>query len=429
MKRIKRHRKYRDIPMNKGRQDTRLRLLITANLLASTGMGVLSIGVAWLMVDRDQGEKLLGIAMAATTFMLFFLAPVIGNLIDRVSRKKILQFNQWLVLTVVAPMAVWGLLQGGYETWQLVVLYVTSVLYYGVYFPNNLALVQEIFDRKQHNKLNGILEIQSQTASVIAGGVSGMLFHIIDPAIIFLFVAICSILSLFFIRKIPYQSRNQRQSNPSHSPSDKTAGLSFIKRNVQLSLCVFALTIPFLTLMVGNYLRPVYIQSTLSADASIYGFSNMTYSIGAVAAGVLIPFLYSRYGIWRAVWVSMFVYVASLFVVATVPVVSVFIAVQILQGLGNAGSRICKQNLMMAKIPNAYIGRVNSVFEAVGFAIRLCLLLLFTYLLGWIQVQTAFLATAILSGVGLLIILTWRKSVFRDHQSDVDSFLLTPKSS
>ncbi|WP_054712175.1 hypothetical protein [Bacillus sp. JCM 19041] len=64
-------------------KDRRLLLLISANLAASIGMGILSLGVAWLLVDRDQGEKLLGLVMVVTTMMLFVGAPYIGSLIDR----------------------------------------------------------------------------------------------------------------------------------------------------------------------------------------------------------------------------------------------------------------------------------------------------------------------------------------------------------
>lgn len=400
-------------------------MLLTANLCASIGMGILSIGMAWLIVDREGGAKLLGVVMVATTFMLFCLAPIIGQLIDRVSRKSIFMLNQGLMIVIITPIAILGLWQDSLHTWQLVLLYSLSILYYGVYFPNNTAFVQEIFDRSKLNRLNGMLEIQSQTASMISGGVSGILFQFIEPAPILIFVSFTCFISLLIIYRIPYA--NLRKVAP--KPSTFTlAGFSFMKQHMKLTICIFALTVPFISLMVGNYLRPVYIQSTLNAEASVYGFSTMIYSVGAVLAGILIPIVYSRWGAWRAALVAVFIFSFSLSIVATVPVVSLFIGMQLLQGVGNAGSRICKQNIMMEVIPNDRIGRVNSLFEATGFAIRLTILLIFTYSMDWLGVETAFLVTALISWLALAVLWKWRVHLF-SSQPSVSALTINQKSS
>ncbi|WP_156321246.1 MFS transporter [Bacillus sp. JCM 19041] len=313
-------------------------------------------------------------------------------------------------------------------TWQLVVLYVGSVLYYGVHFPTILAFVQEIFERGAHNRLNGILEVQSQAASMIAGGVAGILFQLIDPARVLLFVALSSLVSFALISMLSYKPR-PRIAKRTVKAEGTFIGVHFIKRNVRVCLSIFVLTIPFLTLMIGNYLRPIFINSTLQADASIYGFTNMLYSLGAVAAGVLIPIMYARYGAWVAAVSSVALYTISLLLVAAIPVIGLFLMMQILHGVGNAGSRICKQNIMMAVIPNAYMGRVNGIFEAVGTGIRLLLLLLFTYSLDWIGVPFAFLITGFISLMGLLFLLRGRKVLMLETGGREEPISLKVKSS
>ena len=385
-------------------KDRRVILLIASNLFASVGMGILSLGIAWLLVDRQQGEKLLGLVMIATTIMLFIGSPYIGVMIDRISRKLIFQLNQLFVLVIVTPIALFGLINNGLHTWQLIILYITSVAYYGVHFPNLMAFVQQLFDKNKHNRLNGLLEVQSQSASMVAGGIAGLLFQIIAPSQVLFLVVVSSIISLLLIWKLPNQGNVKVELHSVNHIKEGNAGLTFIKNNLQLCLSIFALMIPFLTLMIGNYLRPIYINNTLQADASIYGFTNMFYSIGAICAGILISIVFARFGPWIAAVGSVAIYTASLFLVALVPIVQIFLILQVFHGLGNAGSRICKQNIMMATIPNDRIGRVNGIFEAVGMAMRVLLLLTFTFSMDWISVQFAFLSTAVLSLLALVLI-------------------------
>lgn len=391
-------------------KDYRLFLLISANLSSAIGMGILSLGVAWLILEQPQGEKLLGMIMIVTTVMLFFGAPYIGSLVDRFSRKRMFQWNQVFIFTIVFPIALFGFWNQELTTWQLLVLYMASVVYYAVHYPTMLAFVQEIFDRKAHNRLNGVLEVQSQAASMIAGGLAGVLFQVIDPARLLLVVAMGFVISLVLLSSIPYRRKFITKSESKVS-SKIFAGVPFIKQHWKICLSIFALTLPFLTLVVGNYLRPVFIQTTLEADASIFGFTNMIYSVGAVLAGIFIPLTYAKYGAWVASISSVALYTISLILIAFIPVIGIFLFLQVLTGIGNAGSRICKQNIMMAFIPNDFIGRVNGLFEAVGTSIRLALLLIFTYALDWIGAQAAFLATAIITFIGLLFLINRKREL------------------
>lgn len=97
---------------------------------------------------------------------------------------------------------------------------------------------------------------------------------------------------------------------------------------------------PFITVMVTNYLFPVYIAKTLHQDASIYALTEVIYAVGAVLAGITMSPLSRRIGLYRAVLTTTVTFTAAMFTVALVPVVSVFLLMKVLLGWGNAGTRI-----------------------------------------------------------------------------------------
>lgn len=108
--------------------------------------------------------------------------------------------------------------------------------------------------------------------------------------------------------------------------------------------------------------------------------------------------------------ISWFLYEFAFFI-ALVPFVPLFLLLQLFQGLGNAGSRICKQTIMMARIDNSRIGRVNGVFDAIGMGVRVILLLLFTVSTDWFSTQLAFLSMAIISSGAILMIIANRSQL------------------
>jgi len=63
------------------------------------------------------------------------------------------------------------------------------------------------------------------------------------------------------------------------------------------------------------------------------------------------------------------------------PVTAVFLISFMLQGWGNAGSRVARSILVLKTVPNEIIGRVNLFYSAIERLLRAALLALVTYLL------------------------------------------------
>jgi hypothetical protein len=82
---------------------------------------------------------------------------------------------------------------------------------------------------------------------------------------------------------------------------------------------------------------------------------------------------------------------------------------------GNAGTRVARSSLIMECIPNDKIGRVDSLFRAVGLLIRILLLSVFT---GAVSLERVMIPYAILSGVlfvSLLTVLRFMKTVKKEE--------------
>jgi MFS family permease len=116
----------------------------------------------------------------------------------------------------------------------------------------------------------------------------------------------------------------------------------------------------------------------LKASASVMGYTDMCYAVGAILAGITIPVFIIKTSSYKAVVVTAATYTAGTLLIAWFPIVGLFLLIQICLGWGNAGARVARNTIMMETVPNQLIGRVNSLFSAIGMFIRVCLLGLFS---------------------------------------------------
>ncbi|NDI36477.1 MFS transporter [Chengkuizengella sediminis] len=379
-------------------QDQRFIKILTANIFSSIGSGITMIAIPWMIVTGENGASTFGLVSLILTIMLFLIAPIIGNLIDQHSRKKLLLWSEMIGFIIIGLFAFIGFVNGGYATWQLVVLFASGMLYYSLFYPTMFAMNQEIFERSQYKSLNGIMEIQGQLSSVVAGGVATLLIEVIDLHWILVIDASTYAIAFIILYTIPYLKKNQSShSNTEASFWEKMQeGYEFLKERPLLFLFLISAFIPFVIVMITNYVFPIYIESTLQAGGNVYGAHEMLYGVGALLAGMTVPFLIQKFGNVKIVLIGIFIFMVSMIFTTLFPITILFVVVSLFFGLANAGTRVARNTLMMEMIPNDKIGRVESLFRSIGLAIRITLIGSFTVM---IPVTGTFSSLSILSAI------------------------------
>lgn len=155
---------------------------------------------------------------------------------------------------------------------------------------------------------------------------------------------------------------------------------------------------PFIAVMVGHYLWPIYIAKVLRADATVMGLADMIYAIGAVLAGFTVPLMMRKFGGYVTVFISVSVFTIGILLAVWTSVIVLFLLLKIMLGWGNSGSRVARNTILMELVPNQLNGRVNSFFNAVGMGLRVTIIGLFTQTIQYTG------ASASLTIVGLLLV-------------------------
>ncbi|WP_391118992.1 MFS transporter [Psychrobacillus sp. L3] len=397
--------------------DSCFRLIIFANISSSIGSGITMIAIPWMLVTSTNGNAVFGYVTICMTIISFIVTPFIGNLIDRMSRKKLLLMSEIVCFVLLLFFSFIGFLGLPYEVWHYMFIYMIGSMYYTIFYPTMFALNQEIFNKDQYKSLNGTMEVQGQISSVIAGGLASILLSIWDLQYILLLDALTYGAAIYFYLKLPYTQTNL--SNTCKIARSKgTEGLMYMLKRPSMFLFLFFSIMPFIGVMITNYLFPVYLSDVLKASGSLYGTQSMIYGMGAIMAGIIVPTIARKFGDEKTIISCVITYTIaiSLIVLANVPV---YLSLMFFIAIGNSGARVARNSFLMDQIPNEIIGRIDSIFRSIGLLFRIVLLAIFT---GMVSTGLIMYCFIILSGLlitaSIFVIFSWKKG-FKLNEKDI----------
>jgi MFS family permease len=370
-------------------RDTRVQRLLVANTLGSIGSGVTIFSVPWLMVHQPGGNEAYRWITIATTIVLFAMMPYYGAFVDHHSRKAVMLTSELWGLFATTTMAIVGLWLGHFAMWQLMAIYFGGMLYYTLHYPAKFAMIQQMFARSQYQSLTGLLEIQGQTAMMVAGGLGGLLVDRVPLWVILLFDASTYLISFLIQATLPYEathlsaasggSGNASSLGTTGSPVAPprpsvwvavAEGWQWLRDRPRLAIFFTCSLIPFIIVMAANYLFPIYVLQTLHASAAYFAAGEITFACGAIAAGALLPRLLAQRSAAETIPMTMVVFLIGLVLVVLIRVPSMYLAAGVLLGFGNAGCRVARSALMLHVVPNTVMGRVGGFYNVLDRVLR-----------------------------------------------------------
>ena len=359
-------------------RDTRVQRLLVANTLGSIGSGVTIFAVPWLLVNQPGGNVAFGWTTIVTTIVLFILMPYYGAWVDRHSRKLALLTSEAWGFVAMLTMAIVGFASGGFSTWQLMTIYFAGMLYYTLHYPAKFAMIQQMFARSQYQSLIGLLEIQGQTAMMIAGGLGGLLVTRIPLWGILLFDAATYLASFLIQSTLPYSATHLgTAAGQPAAPARRSSiwgsvreGYHWLRERPRLAVFFTCSLVPFIIVMTGNYLYPIYVAQTLRASAAWFAAGEIAFALGAIVAGFALPRLIGRHSAANTIPVTMLIFLAGLLVLVFVRLPIPFLIAGALLGFGNAGCRVARSALLLHTIPNDFMGRIGGFYNVLDRVLR-----------------------------------------------------------
>lgn len=385
------------------------RLVLSANFLLVVGTGITFMAVPWLLIHQPNGQSIFGYTNAFLTLAIFLLLPYFGKAVDRNSRKAVILV--YFALSIATNLFVVAalLVQGHVEVWNLLTVFCLGSLGSSFYYPAQFAFNQEVFARDQYEALSGAIEVQWQAGAMIAGAVGALLIGWVPLWTILLLDTCAYACGLCLIALVPYRREVSLSTDVGSAWRMMLQGIEYLRQRPRLSVIVFSSFLPFLGLMVANYLAPIFVKDTLQAGPEIYGIGEATYAGGAIVAGLTVPALNGRIGLVPTLLITVAVFTLAAAAMPLFPVILAFLIAYSFQGWGNAGSRVARSILVLETVPNKLVGRVNLFYGALERFLRAILLAVATRQVANAGPKSAYWLISGISLVGWLLILACRR--------------------
>ncbi len=375
-------------------------LLFLANSISGVAQGISMIAIPWYFLTVINKPQLLGVVYFIATFIQIFWGLYSGSLIDRYSRKKIFLYINACAGTLLIAVALSGFYFGYIPLPLTSLVFASTFFVYNIHYPNLYAFAQEIIKKEDYSKINSQIEIVGQVTNAVAGAFASVLLTGSDTGVfkiltftfntglvfkpwqlheIFLTDGITYIISLFIISTIRYQFRLSPDAEKTSIFKRLKAGFDFLlQRKPLLIFGTSSLTV-FLTVIVSNYMMaPAYIYHHLNGDATIFGGMEISFAMGAIAAGLfarlVTRYISEVYAVLCLVILCCIIYVSLLYSYS----ILLFFMLMMLYGLCNAGVRILRVTYIFHHVPNHIFGRTGGVFLTIHITLRLLFIAMFT---------------------------------------------------
>jgi len=320
--------------------------------------------VWWLTLTSLGSASVLAFAMMMALIPQIALTPLLGTLIDRWNRKRIMILADAAVALSVFVLALLFVFNIA-EIWHVYVLMLIRSVGGAFHWPAMQASTVMLVEKEQLSKVNGLTQSFQGLANVLAPPISAVLVGFIPIQNIFAIdigTALVAILPLFFIQIPQPQSNSSKESKPSTFEDFKFSFGYLWRWKGGLFIMIGAMVANLLIVPAVSFV-PILVTDHFGGGAFEYALLTSSLGIGAILGGLTL-------GVWdsknRRIVVGMvsFVFmglgIASMGVMpswAFLPAVILFFFSGLMMSIGNGSIFAILQNM----VPPQLQGRIFSL--------------------------------------------------------------------
>lgn len=320
--------------------------------------------VWWLTLTSLGSATVLAFAMMMALIPQIVLTPLLGPLIDRWNRRRIMILADAMIALSVFVLALLFAFNLA-EIWHVYVLMLVRSIGGAFHWPAMQASTVMLVEKKQLSKVNGLTQSFQGLANVLAPPIAAVLVGFIpiqNILAIDIGTAMMAILPLLFIQ-IPQPQKNPSKENGTSTFTDFKFSFSYLWRwKGGLFIMIGAMIANLLIIPAVSFV-PILVTEHFGGGAFEYALLTSSLGIGAILGGLALGAWSGknrRIVIGMVCFVFMGLGIASIGVLpswAFLPAVIVFFFSGSMMSIGNGSIFAILQNM----VPPQLQGRIFSL--------------------------------------------------------------------
>lgn len=343
-------------------------LLWQGQLVSAFGDALYAIALNLFVLELTGSTAVMGTIMALVTFPRVLFGPILGVMVDRSDRKKLIVLGDLLRgLSILAvTCALWG---GVLEIWMLMLVAVLDGICSAFFNPAIESSIPDIVPDENLVRANSAYQIATTGADIFGQSLGGAIYALIGAPVMFLANGISYLFSAgteVFIQ-IPKVATEKEKGT---FREDFKEGIRFVLRyEGMLRVIVMSFFINFLFGIIRVLIIPWFVDSPQLGMAR-YGVLNAVQSIGVLAGmavmSVVTVKVHQKYACYKT---ALFLFIAMI----GIAVLCNWYWLILLLFFGAFGFQIVFNIIMnatvMQRTPGDKRGKVSAMKTTLGMAI------------------------------------------------------------
>jgi len=353
------------------RNNKTFRLFFFADVVSGFGVGMGTVGGNWYMLEQTQSAQFVGFLLTVNVLAGFMISPFAGFLIDKLNRKTI------ILLTYVFRAALLCLILGifyfaGFNLYIMYLYAVVNGIGWTVYLSASRSFIQEILSHDNYTQGNSLVEISLQVGMFTAGAASGIIYQAAGFDLILLINILTFVVSSGLVLLTSYSpNKGLTHENREGLFLSFRHGFDYLrKRQSVLFLGVISI-IPLAVTMLYNVVLPPYVADVVKGNSVVFGASDMSYGIGGLLSGLLVPMVSKRLRSKRTILCLYALSVVTLLFLGLNKISLILFSGSLLLGLTNSGLRITINSELMQKVDSRFMGRSMAFWNGLSLFIQI----------------------------------------------------------
>ncbi|MDT8717522.1 MFS transporter [Clostridium sp. 19966] len=375
---------------------------LSADLISQFGAGMTLSAISWFILDKSGSNSLVAAASNVNIISGLIISIFAGAIIDHFSKKATIVFSLILrAAFVVIPLIL--LATYGFNKYFLFILALNNGLGWNIYFPASKGLIQSITKKEDLLKMNSGAEITMQIGLFSSGAIAGLLYKYFGFNIILVISSVTFLIGAAIVNSIKIQEAEAEEKINNGFIEIFREGFSYLKAHKFIFVLGIIMYIPFVAGSSFSTILPGFVRQVLKGDSTVYGLVDMFYGVGACVGGIAIIGIAKRISSRLLITVGFAISTSAAIIMFLNKSVLLACMITITFGICSAGIRTVIYSLIMRTVPNAYLGRIMSVWNAISLTLQVIV----TYSIGRItdkvSVAYGFLFYAAVMLIGLIM--------------------------
>lgn len=282
------------------------RLFFPGLAISQIGIWIQNIAISWIVYDITKSPLTMGTVMFFNAIPLFLLTPIMGVVVDKFNRHKLLLAVQ-ILFAVQALLMTLITMTGNIK--------ISSIILCGI-FLNCIAsldapLRQSTFVLlvNDKNDLQNAITLNASmfnAARFIGPAVGGLLIAYTNITFCFFINFLCILPNIFLVKKMEINDVKSEEIKKENILESLKIGTEYVVHNPQILLLQIYLAVFCLLMLAYPMLMPVYTVEILKSNAHILGYILGTVGVGSLITSLMLSAKTTVRGMKRILYLGCF---------------------------------------------------------------------------------------------------------------------------